>query len=76
MLRHLVVVVLALFGDPTYLLRVWLSLMVGGGLVAFGYWFALPETLPIWPALVAIIVAALIGIAWERHAANTSKGLR
>ena len=76
MFRNLVVVVLALFGDPTYLLRVWLSLLVGVGLVAGGYWFALPEVLPMWPALVSLFVAAVIGIAWERHAANNSRGLR
>lgn len=76
MFRHLVVVVLALFGDPIYLMRVWLSLLIGFGLVVLGYWFVLPEVLPLWPGLVALFVAAVIGTVWERRAANTSRDLR
>ena len=68
MFRHIVVIVLALFGDPGLLLRVWLSLFLGACLVALGYWLALPEILPIWPAVVVLLVAAVVGIGWERHA--------
>lgn len=75
MLRHLVVVVLGLFGDPTYLARVWFSLLVGACLVALGYWFALPRVLPMWPGVVAILVAAVVGVAWEIHGSNTSRGI-
>jgi hypothetical protein len=71
MLRYLVIVVLGLFGDPTYLARVWFPLLVGACLVALGYWFVLRLVLPMWPGVVAILVAAVVGVAWEIHASNT-----
>lgn len=74
MLRHLVVVVLALFGDPTYLARVWVSILMGAVLVAMGYWFFFPRVLPMWPGAVAILIAAVVGVAWE-HASSTSTGI-
>ena len=76
MFRHLVVVVLALFGDPTYLARFWVSLLVGACLVALGYWFVLPQVLPMWPGVVTLLVAAVVGVAWEIHASSTSRRLR
>ena len=76
MLRYLSVVVLALFGDPTYLARVWAALLAGSCLVALGYWFALPKILPMWPGVVTILLAAGIGVAWEIRASNASKHLR
>jgi hypothetical protein len=76
MLRHLAVVVLALIGDPTYLFRVWASMLLGLGVVAVSYWLALPTVLPLWPAIVALVVAALVGILWERHASDRSGAMK
>jgi hypothetical protein len=76
MLKYLVVAVVALIGDPTYLLRVWVSMLLGPGLVAMGYWFALPRVLPIWPAIVVLVIAALVGILWERQASDRSGTLK
>jgi hypothetical protein len=76
MLRYLVIVVLAWFGDPSYLVRFWLSLLVGAGAVALGYWFALPQVLPMWPGVITVLVAAAVGVAWELHASSISKGLK
>lgn len=76
MLRYLAVVLLALFGDPAYLARVWVALLAGACLVAVGYWLALPQILPMWPGVVTILVAAGIGVAWEIHASNASRHLK
>ena len=57
--------VIALIGDPIYLLRVWASMLLGLGVVAVGYWFVLPTVLPLWPALVALVLNAVVGILWE-----------
>jgi hypothetical protein len=76
MLKNLVVVVLALFGDPTYLARFGVSLLVGVCLVALGYWLVLPQVLPMWPGVVTLIFAAIVGVAWEIHASSTSERLR
>lgn len=75
-MKYLAVLVLALFGEPTYLARVWVSLLGGTFLVALGYWLALPQVLPMWPGVVTILVAVGIGVAWEIHASNASGPMR
>jgi hypothetical protein len=68
MLKHFAVVILAEFGDPTYLVRVWGSLLVGGGVVVLGYWLAAPDVLPLWPGVLGMLIAAIVGVAWEVRA--------
>ncbi|MES2945581.1 MAG: hypothetical protein V4772_22160, partial [Pseudomonadota bacterium] len=65
-----------LFGDPTYLARIWLSLLAGACLVAVGYWFVLPEVLPMWPGVVTLVAATIVGVAWQLYASSASKGIR
>jgi hypothetical protein len=75
-MRYLVIVALGLIGDPFHLIRVWLSLLVGAGLVAVVYWFSLPQVLPIWPGVATLLVAAVAGVAWEIHASSNTDRLR
>ena len=75
MLKHLVIALLAFIGDPTYLMRFWISVVLGGCLVAFVYWLV-PGELPMWPGAVVLLLAAATGVAWEYLAANTMKGLK
>ena len=70
MKKLLALVSLTLLDDPIYLLRVWASLGVGVFLVCLGYWIASPEVLPMWPGLLVLLVAALIGVIWEIYAEN------
>ena len=70
MLRRLAVTLLALLGDPSYLLRVWICVLLGFGLVALVCWLAFPLVLPLWPAVLVVAVSALIGVVWERYAAK------
>jgi hypothetical protein len=76
MLTPLVIVAMAWFGDPSYLIRVSLSLLVGACLIALGYLLALPQILPMWPGVLALLVVAVIGVAWELQAAKSLKRLR
>ena len=45
-----------------------MCVLVGGGVVVLGYWLALPLILPMWPGVVAVVAAAVIGAVWEYRA--------
>jgi hypothetical protein len=51
--------------------RLLFSLAIGFGAVCLVYWL-LPATLPLWPAVVAIVVAAVVGLLWERKALDSA----
>jgi hypothetical protein len=76
MFRYLAAIVQGLIDDPTYLLRVEVVVLLGLGLVAVGYWLALPRLLPLWPAFVVLVFAALFGILWEGHASDRAGTLK
>ncbi len=75
MLRALFIVAVSCLGDPSHLIRVWLSVLLGVCLISLGYWLALPYILPAWPAVIVLLFAAVVGVAWELHAENSSKRL-
>lgn len=68
----LVVVVLSgWFGNPLEMLdywRFWLAVATGVVAVGAGYWYMLPEILPLWPAVVAMCVPVAAGVVWQRWA--------
>jgi hypothetical protein len=76
MTKLFVFLALALFGDPGHLSRFWIALGLGACSVVLGYWLVLPQVLPLWPALLTLGIAAVVGIAWEIHASNNSSDLR
>lgn len=67
MIRHLVIILVALIGDLTHV-RLWLCITGGSCVVALAYFIALPFVLPVWLALMVVGMSGIIGLYWERHA--------
>jgi membrane protein DedA with SNARE-associated domain len=70
-LKHLLVALVAAFGDLSFL-RFFAALASSFVLVAVGYWLALPRELPLWPGVIVVLAGAAFGLAWER--ASRRKG--
>lgn len=51
-------------GDPTYLLRVGVCLVVGALATLAVYWLW-PAPLSIWPGAAMMLASALAGVLWE-----------
>jgi hypothetical protein len=68
-MKYFAAMLLGWFGNPLEwwdLWRIWCS--VAGGLVVagMGYWYFLPEALPVWPGLIVVCVATAVGFVWQR----------
>ncbi len=64
MLRHLVVAIMAMAGDPTWS-RPIICIGIAGALLAIVYLLMLPIELPAWPIYATLGVAATVGFIWD-----------
>jgi hypothetical protein len=48
--------------------RIWVSLLIGLIIVTGVYIALLPTVFPVWPGLIALVIAGFFGLVWERHA--------
>lgn len=64
MLRHLLVALVAIVGDLSFL-RFFAALAASFTLAVVGYWLVLPRVLPLWPGVIVVLSGAVIGLAWE-----------
>lgn len=69
MVRHLVVALAAWLGDLS-ISRAQLCAVLACGLVGLMYWWYLPGVLPLWPAVVAVVLATICGFYWDKRRAD------
>lgn len=69
MVRHLVVALAAWLGDLS-ISRTQLCALLACGLVGLVYGWHLPEVLPLWPAVVVVVLATAGGIYWDKRRAH------
>jgi hypothetical protein len=52
--------------------RAYVCVLSGFCIVALIYLLALPRELPLWPAVLIVLLFGAVGLLWERHASRTS----
>lgn len=53
--------------------RMYVSVIGGFCSVAVIYLFALPSELPLWPAVLVVLLSGVVGLVWESHSSHSSE---
>ncbi len=51
----------------------YVSVIGGFCSVAVIYLFALPNELPLWPAVLVVLLSGVVGLVWERQSSHRSE---
>lgn len=68
-MKHWIAAIVAYFLVDLTWGRAYLSIAIGFIATAAVYLVALPDELPTWPGLLALVLSGLIGIVWENASA-------
>lgn len=69
MFKHLAVAIYAIVGGFEHF-RVFVSVGVSVVLTLVFYWVANLRLIPLWPALLIILLGVIVGVLWENRSRN------
>ena len=70
-----VVALMAVLGDFSFReWRLWVCVAIGCAVVIAAYMLALPDELPLWPGVCAVLAAGVVGLFWNDSAAKRERG--
>jgi len=75
LVAFVVVALMALLGDFNVReWRLWVCVAIGCAAVVAAYVLALPDALPLWPGICAVLAAGVVGLFWNHSAAKRKRG--